>query len=81
MFQPKPASKRGLCRISFAISWLNAASRPLFHQNLVNIKHGQQARDKPAAQRHAAKVGRRVRGELKRFEQQIVDAGLMPDGD
>ena len=32
-----------------------------------------------AAQRHAAKVGRRVRGELKQIERRIVDAGLMPD--
>ena len=45
-----------------------------------NLKHGRQTKDKLAAQRHAAKVGRRVRGELKRIERQIVDAGLMPDG-
>ena len=44
-----------------------------------NLKHGRQTKDKLAARRHAAKVGRRVRGELKRIEQQIVDAGLMPD--
>tara|TARA_B100001093_G_scaffold195753_1_gene188214 strand:- start:77 stop:289 length:213 start_codon:yes stop_codon:yes gene_type:complete len=44
-----------------------------------NFKHGRQTKDKLAAQRHAAKVGRRVMGELKRIEQQIVDAGLMPD--
>ena len=30
------------------------------------------------AQRHAAKVGRRVISELKRIEGQLVDAGLMP---
>ena len=35
--------------------------------------------DKLAAQRHAAEVGRRVLGELKRLERRIVDAGLMPD--
>ena len=46
-----------------------------------NIKHGRQTKDKLAAQRHAAKVGRRVLGELKRLEKQIVDAGLMPDAD
>ena len=46
-----------------------------------NIKHGQQTKNKLAAQRHAAKVGRRVLGELKRLESQLVDAGLMPDGD
>ena len=37
------------------------------------------SKDKLAAQRHAAKVGRRVMSELKRLEKQIVDAGLMPD--
>jgi hypothetical protein len=46
-----------------------------------NIRHRRQTKDKLAAQRHAAKVGRRVRGELKRIERQIVDEGLMPDGD
>ena len=35
--------------------------------------------ERQAAQRHAAKVGRRVMDELKRLEKQIVDAGLMPD--
>ena len=44
-----------------------------------NLKHGRQTKDKLAAQRHAAKAGRRVMGELKRLEQQIVDTGLMPD--
>ena len=44
-----------------------------------NLKHGRQTKDKLAAQHHAAEVGRRVMGELKRIEQQIVDAGLMPD--
>ena len=44
-----------------------------------NFKHGRQTKDKLAAQRHAAKVGRRVRGELKRIEGQLLDSGLMPD--
>ena len=44
-----------------------------------NLKHGRQTKDKLAAQRHAAKVGSRVRGELKRIERKIVDAGLMLD--
>ena len=44
-----------------------------------NIKHGRQTKEKLAAQRHAAKIGRRVRGELKRIERRIVDAGLMPE--
>ena len=44
-----------------------------------NIKHGRQTKDRLAAQRHAAKVGRRVMGELKQLEGRLVDAGLMPD--
>ena len=47
--------------------------------SVANIRHRRQTKDKLAAQRHAAEVGRRVLGELKRLEQQIVDAGLMPD--
>ena len=43
-----------------------------------NLKHGRQTKDKLAAQRHAAKVGRRVLGKLTRLEQQILDAGLVP---
>ena len=48
---------------------------------MANLKHGRQTKDKLAAQRHAAKVGRRVMGELKRVERQLENAGLMPDGD
>jgi len=44
-----------------------------------NIKHGRLTKDKLAAQRRAAKVGRRVMGELKQLEGRLVDAGLMPD--
>ena len=43
------------------------------------LRHGKYTKDKLAAQRHAAEVGRRVMGELKRLEQQIIGAGLMPD--
>ena len=46
-----------------------------------NLKHGRQTKGKLAAQLYAAEVGRWVIGELKRIEQQIVDAGFMPDGD
>ena len=40
---------------------------------------GLKIKEKLAAQRHATKVGRRVVGELKRIERQIVDAAFMPD--
>ena len=42
-----------------------------------NLKHGRQTKDKLAAQRHAAKVGRRVMGELKRLEDQLDDCSLI----
>ena len=44
-----------------------------------NLKHGRHTKAKLEAQRDAAMVGRRVMGELRRLEQQILDAGLMPD--
>ena len=46
-----------------------------------NLKHGRQTKDKLAAQRHAAKVGRRVVAQLKRIENAVIDAGLMPAAD
>ena len=44
-----------------------------------NLKHGRQTKNKLAAQRHAAKVRRRVMGELKQLERRLVEAGLVPD--
>ena len=46
-----------------------------------NLKHGRRTKEKLAANRHCADVGRRVRAELKRIETQLIDAGLMPDCD
>ena len=40
-----------------------------------------QTKEKLAANRHSADVGRRVRVELKRIEAQLIDAGLMPEYD
>ena len=45
------------------------------------LRHGKYTKDKLTAQRHAAKVGRRVVAELKRLENAIIDAGLMPTDD
>ena len=44
-----------------------------------NLRHGRQTKEKLAAQRHSANVGRRVLAQLKRIEAQLIDAGLMPD--
>ena len=46
-----------------------------------NLKHGRRTKEKLAANRHSADVGRRVRAELKRIEAQLINAGLMPDID
>ena len=45
----------------------------------VNLRHGRQTKEKLAAQRHSANVGRRVLAELKRIEAQLINAGLIPD--
>ena len=60
---------------------INRTSAPEGLQRIseANLKHGRKTKDKLAAQRHAAKVGRRVLGELKRIEGQLVDAVLMSD--
>jgi hypothetical protein len=68
----------GRCRLPRGAINRRTAQEGVQRISDANIKHGRQTKDKLAAQRHAAKVGRRVRGELKRIEKQIVDAGLMP---
>ena len=37
-----------------------------------NLKHGQYTKDKLEAQRYAAKVGRRILGELKQIELKLL---------
>ena len=69
----------GRCRLHGGLSTGARTQEGLQRISEANIKHGRQTKDKLAAQRHAADVGRRVMGELKQIERQIVDAGLMPD--
>ena len=71
----------GRCRLHGGLSTGARTPEGLQRISEANIKHGRQTKDKLDAQRHAATVGRRVLGELKRIEGQLVDAGLMPDGD
>ena len=70
----------GRCSLHGGLSAGARTQRGLQRISEANLKHGRQTKDKLAAQCHVAKIGRRVRGELKRIERQIVDAGLMPDG-
>ena len=69
----------GRCALHGGRSTGPKTQRGLQRISRANLRHGRQTKDKLAAQRHAAEVGRRVMGELKRLEQQIMDAGLMPD--
>ena len=76
----RPAYKHnGRCRLHGGLSTGAQTPEGLQRISDANLKHGRQTKDKLAAQRHAAKVGRRVLGELTRIEGQLVDAGLMPD--
>ena len=69
----------GRCALHGGRSTGPKTQRGLQRISEANFKHGRQTKDKLAAQRHAAEVGRRVMGKLKRIEGQLVDAGLMPD--
>ena len=69
----------GRCRLHGGLSTGARTHEGLQRISEANLKHGRQTKDKLAAQRHAAKVGRRVLRELKQLEGQLVDAGLMPD--
>jgi len=69
----------GRCRLHGGLSTGARTPEGLQRISEANIKHGRQTKDRLEAQRHAAEVGRRVMGELKRLERQLEDAGLMPD--
>jgi hypothetical protein len=42
--------------------------------------HGKYTKKKRAIAKQRAEVGRRVRGELRRIENQLKNSGLLPDG-
>ena len=78
----RPAYKHnGRCVLHGGRSIGPRTQRGLKRISAANFKHGRQTKDKLAVQRHAAEVGRRVMGELKRIENAIIDAGLMPTDD
>ena len=69
----------GRCRLHGGLSTGARTQEGLQRISESNLKHGRQTKDKLAAHRHAAKVGRRVMAELRLIECQLVDAGLLPD--
>ena len=69
----------GRCRLHGGLSTGARTLEGLKRISEANLKHGRRTKEKLAANRHSADVGRRVRAELKRIEAQLIDAGLMPD--
>ena len=45
------------------------------------LRHGKYTKTELTRAKHRAKIGRRVRGQLKRPAQEIENAGLMPSDD
>jgi hypothetical protein len=75
----KVSSQDALSILKYSVGLTTPEQAKWVFVDTANIRHGRQTKDKLAAQRHAAKVGRRVRGELKRIEHRRTYAGLMPD--
>ena len=69
----------GRCRLHGGLSTGARTPEGLQRISEANIKHGRQTKDKLEANRHAAKVGSRVMGELKQLERQLEKAGLTQD--
>jgi len=65
-----------LVAVSMVLSTGARTQEGLQRISWANIKHGRQTKDKLAAQRHAAKVGRRVLWELKLLERRSWMRGL-----
>ena len=71
--------RNGRCGLHGGLSTGARTPEGLQRISEANLKHGRRAKEKLAANRHSANVGRRVRAELKRIENQLINAGLMPD--
>ena len=77
--QSAACKHNGRCRLHGGLSTGARTPEGLQRISEANIKHGRQTKDKLEANRHAAKVGRRVMGELKQLERQLEKAGLTQD--
>ena len=45
------------------------------------LRHGKYTKTELARAKHRAKIGRRVAAKLRRVEQHLIDAGLLPSDD
>ena len=73
--------RNGRCALHGGRSTGPRTQRGLQRISAAQLRHGKYTKTELAKAKHRAKIGRRVRGELKRLERRIVDVGLMPDGD
>ena len=73
----RPAFKRnGRCRLHGGLSTGAKKADSLTRISDANLKHGRYTKDKLEAQRHSARVGRRVLAKLKIIEAQISLKGI-----
>ena len=70
----RPAFKHnGRCSLHGGLSTGAKTANGLKRISDANLKHGKYTKDKLDAQRYAAKVGRRVMGNLKKIEKSLED--------
>ena len=69
----------GRCALHGGLSTGARTSAGLQCNSETHLKHGRRTKEKLAANRHSADVGRRIRAKLKHIENQLIDAGLIPD--
>ena len=68
----RPAFKHnGRCSLHGGLSTGAKTANGLKSISDANLKHGKYTKDKIEAQRRSAKVGRRVKGKLKRIEKNL----------
>ena len=77
-FCQRPANKHnGRCRLHGGLSTGAKTSAGLKRISDANLKHGRYTKEKIEAQKKSAAVGRKVKGELKRLELQLIKVGLI----
>ena len=67
----------GRCRLHGGLSKGARTPEGLQRISDANLKHCRQTKEKIEAQKKSATVGRKVKGELKRLELQLAEAGII----
>ena len=73
----RPAHKHnGRCSLHGGVSTGARTPEGLQRISQANLRHGRFTRDRLERQRRQAEIGRRVKAELKRIEQNLIESGL-----